>query len=1079
MASGHCCAAKDHQFQRLLAGFLLSTFSIDLFNGNIEQSGELTDRIDLCLFACRALPMWVLRVAVVFVCLTGAAAAPKAPTITLIGEATIRLTVDHHASQYTDDGAICVDPAEGSISEKVVETGPVVHTARPGVYRLQYDCKNNGGTSATAVTRTVIVSENFKPGCTKLLLSGRIPGQPHSDKMGVYRMMFTRCERNNGKEGGVNQRPDGRCVATAPSGSAIYRQDGGSHVLSYFDKFSAWVVDPKDKYRSLKKTDHAGLRLPAPGVNHSPEDSASVWQRARKDGEWVQVKQMRVSCEKLVKLPTAFDYKVSVPIKVSGITVAQFSGTVKRGFIEALADTLDIRNADIDVISVKVFQPHKFPRGALDYGEANQLKHEGEAFGDGAGGEEETTWRRRLSGIDADSEPAAPPPPPTPQNKPIEIVVEITNTKKRIDESIVPQLTETMLGTVLKSEMIGQGLKVTAVDVESDLLSQPHLTTHAKIRLLAYVAGFFGLLVIAFTGRSIYQSLKLGKAVEEQGDNAALLKASSEEKRSLIATDTANAANAADASLTAKGVAVEDAEPERTTMELVQIYLGWLMLAASTVGPGSVIVCSDVGANHGLNLIWCLGVASFVAYTLQEAAARLCIVSGMSFGRAMRFKFGATAGSLPTQLSIATFGIGIGNSAYMCNNFASAMSSIGLLHERTLGFTVLMASLLAGMLLLTLTQGNVDDISKGLGLVVVLMTAVFASAAAQIGVEPETILYGMIPTVPKGAGVLALSVIGTTAIPFNLFLASAIAKGNTVKSMRTGMKLATCVAAVASTFIMIVGTGVKETSGAFTVHELGLTLRETVGEFATKCFAFGLLAAAFSASLGCTLGASVSIAGLNSTAGDDIGPGEEVLESVLDEDELWGKKSTNAMRLLCWCTFVGWLTAALQLPTVPVVLTAQVINGCLLPYLSYSLLICINDPTIMANQPQTAGQNVHGLLATFGTFHASITTGRCRTPGRCRPPSPLPFLSDPTSPHRRAPCSYHDASLRCDHHQVLRMGDPKRRPPYRVHRRVCHGGDWHGHGDQGCSEGSLAQEWNAARQGGGGRSRPPRVPLKQ
>jgi Mn2+/Fe2+ NRAMP family transporter len=272
------------------------------------------------------------------------------------------------------------------------------------------------------------------------------------------------------------------------------------------------------------------------------------------------------------------------------------------------------------------------------------------------------------------------------------------------------------------------------------------------------------------------------------------------------------------------------------------------------------------------------------------------------------------------------------------------------------------------MLLLTLTQGNVDDISKGLGLVVVLMTAVFASAAAQIGVEPETILYGMIPTVPKGAGVLALSVIGTTAIPFNLFLASAIAKGNTVKSMRTGMKLATCVAAVASTFIMIVGTGVKETSGAFTVHELGLTLRETVGEFATKCFAFGLLAAAFSASLGCTLGASVSIAGLNSTAGDDIGPGEEVLESVLDEDELWGKKSTNAMRLLCWCTFVGWLTAALQLPTVPVVLTAQVINGCLLPYLSYSLLICVNDPTIMANQPQTAGQNVHGLLATFVTM---------------------------------------------------------------------------------------------------------------
>ena len=891
-----------------------------------------------------------------------AVASPQPPQITLIGEATIRLNVDHHASQYTDDGAICVDPAEGSISEKVIETGPVVYTARPGVYKLQYDCKNSAGVSATAVTRTVIVSENFKPGCTKLVLSGRIQGQPHSDKVGVYRMLFTRCERNNGKEGGVNQRPDGRCVATAPSGSAIYRQDGGEHVLSYFDKFNAWVVDPKDKYRSLEEADHMGLRLRAPGLSQSPEDSTSVWQRVRKDGVWVEAKELTISCDKKVaSLPTSFDYKVSVPIKISGLSVSQFTGTVKRGFIEAVADSLDIRNADIEVVSVQIFKPHAFPPGASDYGEANQLKHEGEAFDSG----DDSAWRRRLDGVDANSEPAAPAPAAPPAGAPIEVVIEVTNTKKRLQESIVPQMTETMLGAVLKSEMIGQGLKVTDVDVESDMLSTPHLTTHAKIRLLAYVAGAFGLLVIIFTSRSIYHGLRAGKV--EEGDDSALLKASNEEKRSLVATDAASAA-AVGAASSAKGVAVQDAEPVLSFSEQLSVNLGWLMLAASTVGPGSVVVCSDVGANHGLNLIWCLGVASFVAYTLQEAAARLCIVSGMSLGRAMRFKFGAKLGTVPVQLTIATYGIAIGNSAYMCNNFASAMSSIGLLHDRTLALTLVSASFLAGMLLLTLTKGNVDEISQGLGIVVVLMTAVFASAAAQIGVEPESILYGMIPTVPNGAGVLALSVIGTTAIPFNLFLAASIAEGNTIKTMRHGMKLATCVAAVASMFIMIVGTGVKETSGAFTIHELGATLMGTVGNFATKCFAFGLLAAAFSACLGATLGASVSIGGLNCAAGDDVMPGEKAPENLMEDDEVWGKNSKNAFRLICWCIFVGWMTAALQLPTVPVVITAQVINGCLLPYLAYSLLVVINDPRIMQAEQQTAAQNVNGLIATFGMF---------------------------------------------------------------------------------------------------------------
>ena len=48
--------------------------------------------------------------------------------------------------------------------------------------------------------------------------------------------------------------------------------------------------------------------------------------------------------------------------------------------------------------------------------------------------------------------------------------------------------------------------------------------------------------------------------------------------------------------------------------------LVWTVLTASTIGPGTVIVCSKAGSDFGLALLWTLLAASFVAFTLQEAA---------------------------------------------------------------------------------------------------------------------------------------------------------------------------------------------------------------------------------------------------------------------------------------------------------------------------------------------------------------------------------------------------------------------------------------------------------------------------
>jgi len=59
-----------------------------------------------------------------------------------------------------------------------------------------------------------------------------------------------------------------------------------------------------------------------------------------------------------------------------------------------------------------------------------------------------------------------------------------------------------------------------------------------------------------------------------------------------------------------------DEEPQSTGKRvLVEVFslLKWSMLAACTIGPGTVIVCSKSGADFNLQLIWTLFIASYLA----------------------------------------------------------------------------------------------------------------------------------------------------------------------------------------------------------------------------------------------------------------------------------------------------------------------------------------------------------------------------------------------------------------------------------------------------------------------------------
>ena len=68
----------------------------------------------------------------------------------------------------------------------------------------------------------------------------------------------------------------------------------------------------------------------------------------------------------------------------------------------------------------------------------------------------------------------------------------------------------------------------------------------------------------------------------------------------------------------------------RALLAKVKSLLVFTILTASTIGPGTVAMCSKAGADFKTALLWCVLVASVVAFVLQEGAGRLTLVGDIA-----------------------------------------------------------------------------------------------------------------------------------------------------------------------------------------------------------------------------------------------------------------------------------------------------------------------------------------------------------------------------------------------------------------------------------------------------------------
>ncbi|MCE2514305.1 MAG: Nramp family divalent metal transporter [Acidobacteria bacterium] len=201
-------------------------------------------------------------------------------------------------------------------------------------------------------------------------------------------------------------------------------------------------------------------------------------------------------------------------------------------------------------------------------------------------------------------------------------------------------------------------------------------------------------------------------------------------------------------------------------MSRIRIGPGFLV-AAAFIGPGTIVTASRAGAGYGTVLLWAVLFSVVATVILQNMAARVGLAGRRGFAEAIR---DSVANRLIRSgvLGLIAVTILIGNAAFQTGNLLGASLGVSLLTGLPQGLLVALVGGLAGAVLMTGTYKTIQNALVGL---VALMSVVFCLVAVLSAPSPSQLLSGLLlPRVPPGALLTVLALIGTTVIPYNLFL---------------------------------------------------------------------------------------------------------------------------------------------------------------------------------------------------------------------------------------------------------------------------------------------------------------------
>ena len=375
------------------------------------------------------------------------------------------------------------------------------------------------------------------------------------------------------------------------------------------------------------------------------------------------------------------------------------------------------------------------------------------------------------------------------------------------------------------------------------------------------------------------------------------------------------------------------------------------LVAAAFIGPGTVTLCTLSGVKFGFNLLWAMLLSVIATIVLQEMAARLGIVSQKGLSEVIREEI-----KIPFVKHFVTFlilgAIVVGNASYEAGNisggilgletiFGSSLVNIGSVSVN------LMSLFIGGIAFILLYIGNYKFLEKALITLVLIMSVSFLITAIVTKPDLLTMLKGMfIPTFPDQSLLMIIGLIGTTVVPYNLFLHASLVKERWHKTedlsfARKDTIISIVLGGLVSMAIIVSAASIP--FGEITnAADLAKGLAPLYGNFAKYFLALGLFAAGITSAITAPLAAAYVAKGCLGWKG--------------------GLKSKRFRFVWIFILFLGVLFSSIGIKPIEIIKFAQVANGMLLPVIAGILLWIMNKRSVLGQFVNSKFQNVFGIV---------------------------------------------------------------------------------------------------------------------
>ncbi|WP_100011738.1 Nramp family divalent metal transporter [Lentibacillus sediminis] len=393
---------------------------------------------------------------------------------------------------------------------------------------------------------------------------------------------------------------------------------------------------------------------------------------------------------------------------------------------------------------------------------------------------------------------------------------------------------------------------------------------------------------------------------------------------------------------------------KRTFKERLKTIGPSAIIAASFIGPGTITTATQAGASFGYALLWALVFSIITTMVLQIMAARLGIIARKSLGTAIRDQFEHPVLKY-TVTGFVMIAIFIGSAAYMSGDINGTSLGISTLT----GWSINIIGPIVGVIVLLLgLSGSYKLIEKLMIGLVIVMSIVFITTMFVAQPDLGGIFSGIFaPSIPAGSIITIVALVGTTVVPYNLFIHSSSVQerwndASHLKDSRWDIFISIGMGGFISAAILITSGTLMRGIEVETVADLALQLEPLLGSWAEPFLAVGIFSAGFSSMTAAALGAAITVSSMMKW------------EKGMND---WRYKAVFSTVIL-----IGILSFVLNIEPLEVLLFAQALNGILLPGIALILLIIMNNKKLLGNYRNSVKMNVLGTIIVIICFALGI-----------------------------------------------------------------------------------------------------------